>query len=127
MTTNTAPRTASGSPTLHVDVNGTRFAYREFGPVAGVPVVFLHHFTATIDDWDPRVIDGIAAKRRVIAFDNRGIRRQRRGRPELATRSSFDLAHRLPNASLRICPDAGHGGVFQHHEHLVPQVLEFLA
>ena len=28
---------------------------------SGVPVVFLHHFTAVLDDWDPRVIDGIAA------------------------------------------------------------------
>ncbi|GAF43093.1 hypothetical protein RW1_005_02020 [Rhodococcus wratislaviensis NBRC 100605] len=44
----------------------------------------------------------------------------------LPTRSSFDLAHRLPNASLRIYPDAGHGGLFQCHEQFVPQVLEFL-
>ena len=44
----------------------------------------------------------------------------------LPTRASFDLAHRLPNASLRIYPDAGHGGVFQCHEKFVPQVLEFL-
>jgi pimeloyl-ACP methyl ester carboxylesterase len=36
-------------------------------------VVFLHHLTAVLDDWDPRVIDGIAAHRRVIAFDNRGV------------------------------------------------------
>src|SRR3954451_17012906 len=28
---------------------------------------------AVLDDWDPRVIDGIAAKRPVIAFDNRGV------------------------------------------------------
>ena len=27
----------------------------------GPPLVFLHHFTAVLDDWDPRVIDGIAA------------------------------------------------------------------
>ncbi len=26
-----------------------------------------------LDDWDPRVIDGIAAHHRVIAFDNRGV------------------------------------------------------
>jgi pimeloyl-ACP methyl ester carboxylesterase len=38
-----------------------------------VPLVFLHHFTAVLDDWDPRVIDGIAAKRHVIMFDNRGV------------------------------------------------------
>ena len=23
--------------------------------------MFLHHFTAVLDDWDPRVIDGVAA------------------------------------------------------------------
>ena len=61
------------APTKHVDVGGTPFAYRELGPRAGVPLVFLHHFTAVLDDWDPRVIDGIAAERHVIAFDNRGI------------------------------------------------------
>ena len=26
-----------------------------------------------LDNWDPRVVDGIAAKRRVITFDNRGV------------------------------------------------------
>ena len=36
-------------------------------------MVFLHHLTAVLDDWDPRVIDGIAAHHRVIAFDNRGV------------------------------------------------------
>jgi pimeloyl-ACP methyl ester carboxylesterase len=38
-----------------------------------VPVIFLHHFGANLDDWDPRVIDGIAARHPVIAFDNRGV------------------------------------------------------
>jgi NAD(P)-dependent dehydrogenase (short-subunit alcohol dehydrogenase family)/pimeloyl-ACP methyl ester carboxylesterase len=61
------------TPTRTIDVNGTRFAYRELGVESGVPVVFLHHFTAVLDDWDPRVIDGIAAHHRVVAFDNRGI------------------------------------------------------
>jgi pimeloyl-ACP methyl ester carboxylesterase len=38
-----------------------------------VPVVFLTHLAAVLDNWDPRVADGIAAKRRVITFDNRGV------------------------------------------------------
>ncbi|MFI6149971.1 alpha/beta fold hydrolase [Streptomyces sp. NPDC051109] len=29
--------------------------------------------TAVLDNWDPRVIDGLAARRRVITFDNRGV------------------------------------------------------
>lgn len=61
------------TPTKTIDVNGVPFAYRELGVDSEVPVVFLHHFTAVLDDWDPRVIDGIAAHHRVIAFDNRGV------------------------------------------------------
>lgn len=61
------------APTASVDVNGTRFVYREIGKKGGIPLVFLHHLTAVLDDWDPRVIDGLAAEHRVIAFDNRGV------------------------------------------------------
>ena len=269
------------TPTRHLEVDGTRFAYRELGPRCGLPLVLLHHFTATIDDWDPRVLDGIAAERHVVIFDNRGVGGTRarvpwsveamaqdalsfiqafgwtevdllgfslggfvaqviatskphlvrrlvlagtgpagfkgvgqfnrrlltdtaqgaakRSDPKpllfftrstggraaasdymarisertkdrvertslsaatrqlvaiarwgarppmdlsaitqltlvangeddrmLATRGSFELAHRLPNARLVIYPDAGHGGVFQHHDRFVPEVLRFL-
>ena len=61
------------APTRTVDVGGVEFAYRDLATASDVPVVFLHHFTAVLDDWDPRVIDGIAAHHRVIAFDNRGV------------------------------------------------------
>ena len=60
-------------PTRRIEVGGVPFVYRELGPDSGVPVIFLHHLMAVLDDWDPRVIDGIAAQRRVIAFDNRGV------------------------------------------------------
>ena len=61
------------TPTQMLDVGGTSFAYRELGPRGGTPLVFLHHFTAVLDDWDPEVIDPIAEQRHVITFDNRGI------------------------------------------------------
>jgi len=61
------------APNRTIDVGGMPFAYRELGPAEGVPVVFLHHLMAVLDEWDPRVMDGIAAHRRVIAFDNRGV------------------------------------------------------
>lgn len=60
-------------PTSSINVDGVRYVYRELGADSEVPVVFLHHFAAVLDDWDPRVIDGIAAQHRVIAFDNRGV------------------------------------------------------
>jgi pimeloyl-ACP methyl ester carboxylesterase len=65
--------TSKEAVTRTVEVEGTAFAYREVGPATGVPVVFLHHFTAVLDDWDPAVVDGIAAERRVILVDLRGV------------------------------------------------------
>jgi pimeloyl-ACP methyl ester carboxylesterase len=65
--------TYANAPTRTIDVDGTTFAYRELGPASGVPVIFLNHLAAVLDNWDPSVVDGFAAKRRVIVFDNRGI------------------------------------------------------
>lgn len=63
------------TPTITVEVDGVPFAYRQVGTEGGVPVVFLHHLTAVLDDWDPAVVDGVASERDVIAFDNRGLGR----------------------------------------------------
>jgi pimeloyl-ACP methyl ester carboxylesterase len=61
------------APTQTIKAGGVEFAYRQLGPSTGVPVVFLTHLAAVLDNWDPRVVDGIAARHRVIAFDNRGV------------------------------------------------------
>lgn len=60
-------------PTQTVTAAGVTFAYRDLGPRSGVPVILLNHLAAVLDNWDPRVVDGIAAQHRVITFDNRGI------------------------------------------------------
>jgi len=61
-------------PTQFVTAGGVQFAYRELGASnPGTPLVCLIHLAAVLDNWDPRVIDGFAAKHRVITFDNRGI------------------------------------------------------
>jgi pimeloyl-ACP methyl ester carboxylesterase len=79
MTTAHAPTGAAvnttwnNAPTHTIDAGGVRFAYRQLGPDTGVPVVFLTHLAAVLDNWDPRVVDGIAAKHPVITFDNRGV------------------------------------------------------
>ena len=67
---NTAWDTA---PTHTINAGGVEFAYRQLGPSTGLPVIFLTHLAAVLDNWDPRVVDGIAAKHRVIAFDNQGV------------------------------------------------------
>ena len=61
-------------PTQTIAADGINFAYRELGKHnGGTPVVFLVHLAAVLDNWDPRIMDGIAAKHHVIAFDNRGV------------------------------------------------------
>jgi pimeloyl-ACP methyl ester carboxylesterase len=61
-------------PTQTITAGGVEFAYRELGANnPGTPVVFLIHLAAVLDNWDPRVVDGFATRRRVITFDNRGV------------------------------------------------------
>jgi len=56
-----------------VNVNGTKFYFRKLGEAKGAPVIFLNHLGATLDNCDPRIIDGIAKQHQIIAFDNRGV------------------------------------------------------
>lgn len=55
------------------DQQGQRFAYREVGTGRGLPLVLLNHLSATLDNWDPALIDLISQQRRVIVFNNRGV------------------------------------------------------
>ena len=55
--------------------NGVDYAYRDTGGdgEGGVPLVLLQHFRGNLDNWDPALVDALAATRRVIAFDNAGV------------------------------------------------------
>lgn len=52
--------------TQFVEAKGVKFAYRRFGRAGGVPLLFLMHFTGTMDYWDPLINDGFAKDREVI-------------------------------------------------------------
>ena len=59
--------------TQHVKAaNSVEYAYRGVG-AGDVPLVLLQHFRGNLDNWDPALVDALAARRRVIAFDNRGV------------------------------------------------------
>jgi pimeloyl-ACP methyl ester carboxylesterase len=63
-------------PTAHLDVNGVSFAYRRLGPESPedqTPLVFLHRFRGTLDDWDPAFVDEVAAHRTVILFSDAAV------------------------------------------------------
>ena len=63
----------AAAPARTVTTAGTTYAYRELGPKDGIPVVFFVHLAATLDNWDPRIVDAIAKNRHVITFDQRGV------------------------------------------------------
>ena len=64
----------ANAPTQTITAGGVDFAYRELGKQhGGTPVVLLVHLAAVLDNWDPRIVDGLAAKHHVIAFDYRGV------------------------------------------------------
>ena len=52
--------------------NAIEYAYRDLGQ-GEVPLVLLQHFRGNLDNWDPALVDALAAYRRVVAFDNVGV------------------------------------------------------
>jgi pimeloyl-ACP methyl ester carboxylesterase len=52
--------------------NAIEYAYRELGD-GDLPLVLLQHFRGNLDNWDPALIDDLAAERRVVPFDNVGV------------------------------------------------------
>jgi pimeloyl-ACP methyl ester carboxylesterase len=52
--------------------NAIEYAYRDLG-AGDVPLVLLQHFRGNLDNWDPALVDALAADRRVVAFDNVGV------------------------------------------------------
>jgi len=63
------------APTQFVQVGEQRYAFRRFGAGSGLPLLFLQHFTGTLDNWDPAVTDPLARGREVILFENAGVGR----------------------------------------------------
>ncbi|ROR35904.1 pimeloyl-ACP methyl ester carboxylesterase [Curtobacterium sp. JUb34] len=72
--TTTGPTTTTVPTETVTAADGTTYAYRRFGSSTdGVPLLFLMHFRGNLDNWDPALIDPIAARREVILVDNAGV------------------------------------------------------
>jgi pimeloyl-ACP methyl ester carboxylesterase len=61
------------APNLSINVGGTTFSYRDLGVQTKVPLVLLNHWGAVLDNFDPRIVDALASKHRVITIDYKGI------------------------------------------------------
>src|SRR4051794_30822504 len=76
----TADRETPDTPVRYADTstervtadNAIEYAYRDVGD-GDVPLVLLQHFRGNLDNWDPALIDALAADRRVVTFDNVGV------------------------------------------------------
>ncbi len=64
---------AASSPSVvkYVRVNGIRLGYRIVG--SGRPLVMIPGFAFTMAEWDPKLVAALAARHRVVLFDNRGV------------------------------------------------------
>ncbi|MET7937133.1 alpha/beta hydrolase [Streptomyces sp. NPDC005322] len=80
------------APTQFTEAGGVRYAYRKFGRETGTPLIFLQHFRGGMDHWDPLVTDGLAAKRPVVLFNNRGVASSSGETPDTVEALGDDLA-----------------------------------
>jgi pimeloyl-ACP methyl ester carboxylesterase len=68
-------------PTQFLRTADETYAYRRFGFGPGLPLLFLQHFTGTLDNWDPMVTDALATGREIILFESAGVGRSTGGVP----------------------------------------------
>lgn len=69
------PTSTVTAPTQFLRSGSEQYAYRRFGQGSRLPLLCLQHFTGTLDNWDPAVIDPLAAGGEVILFESAGIGR----------------------------------------------------
>lgn len=57
----------------YLNVSSERIAYRKLRKPKTTPLVMLVHLGATLDNWDPKLIDLLAKKRQLILLDLPGV------------------------------------------------------
>jgi pimeloyl-ACP methyl ester carboxylesterase len=77
--------------TQSINIGGTDFFYRRLGEsTSGIPIIFLNHLSATMDDCDPAIIDGLAFAHEIICFDNRGVGATKGTTPQTVSEMATD-------------------------------------
>ena len=68
--------------TRMISFKGNAISYRDLGPKRGTPLLLINRFRGTMDNWDPKLIDKLAAERRIIMFDQPGFARSQGTPPD---------------------------------------------
>ncbi len=73
MNTAIAGATSKTAATQMVTAGSVDYAYRRLGHGDDVPLVLLQHFRGNLDNWDPALVDALAAERDLILVDYPGV------------------------------------------------------
>jgi pimeloyl-ACP methyl ester carboxylesterase len=76
------------APVRTVHAGQGKIGYRSVG--SGRPLVLIMGLSGTMDSWKPAFVDELAKHRRVITFDNEGIRKTTLGKGTLSIRRMAD-------------------------------------
>ena len=77
--------------TQSINVGGTDFYYRKLGENnPGIPIIFLNHLSAIMDNCDPRIMEGLASAHQIICFDNRGVGATKGTTPQTVSEMATD-------------------------------------
>ena len=95
------------APTQFVQVNNETYAYRRFGTGSGLPLLFLQHFTGTLDNWDPAVTDSLGTGREIILFESAGVGRSSGEVPKTIAEMAKHALTFLDGLDLKSCDVLG--------------------
>src|SRR5262249_3501658 len=95
------------APTQFLQAGNETYAYRRFGSGPGLPLLFLQHFTGTLDNWDPAVTDPLATGREVILFESAGLGRSSGRVPETVAAMAEHALAFLDGLGLKTCDVLG--------------------
>ncbi len=104
--TKTASNTTA--PTQLLQANGYSYAYRRFGNGSAPPLLFLQHFTGTLDNWDPAVTDPLASGLEVILFDSAGVGRSTGDVPKTIAEMARHALAFLDGLGVKTCDVVGY-------------------
>jgi len=94
--------------TQFVQAGDYRYAYRRFGTGSTYPLLFLQHFTGTLDNWDPAVTDPLAKERDAILFDNAGVGRSSGKVPDTVAAMAKHALAFLDTLGIKTCDVLGY-------------------
>lgn len=116
--------------TQYIESDGTTFAYRRFGKPSTIPLVGFQHFTGTLDNWDPLIMDGLAREREVIIFDNVGVGNTAGSTPDNVSAMAEDAVRFIKALGLQKIDVLGFslGGFIaqylgQYHQNLIHKII----